>query len=204
MKRAIAWALAATCAVVVACNREPGSTRRPTADPSQASVQARFPDLASLYGGEHGIYRSCGPNQGVCHNNAEYPDLSTLGSVTMIVGADCNRGREDPAERHDLCENRGDFLAFGGTTRIEIGAVVDDPAAPLGCDQAGTRQGRQMHRHRVLRDIQRLGDLAGGKAFGFVTHQKAEGVEARGLGKRAQRDDDRFVIHISTIADIWI
>src|SRR3546814_12355056 len=61
-----------------------------------------------------------------------------------------------------------------------------------------------MHRLRVLRDIQRLGDLAGGKAFGFVTHQKAEGVEARGLGKRAQRDDDRFVIHISTIADIWI
>ncbi len=52
--------------------------------------------------------------------------------------------------------------------------------------------------------IHALGDLAGRKAFGFVTHQKAEGVEARGLGKRAQRDDDRFVIHISTIADIWI
>lgn len=125
MKRAVAWALAATCAVVLACNREPGDTARPDGDPSQASVQARFPDLAALYGGEHGIYRSCGPNQGVCHNNAEYPDLSTLGSVTMIVGADCNRGREDPTEHHDLCEGRGDFLAFGETTRIEIGEVIE-------------------------------------------------------------------------------
>jgi len=125
MKRALGLGIVAAWAVVAACNREPGSTRQPSADASSASVQARFPDLAALYGGEHGIYRSCGPNQGVCHNNAEYPDLSTLGSVAMIVDADCNRGREDATEHHDLCEHRGDFLGFGERTRIEIGEVIE-------------------------------------------------------------------------------
>ena len=101
-----------------------GGTTTPI-DPPVPRDDPPFSDLAALYGARQGIYRGCAPNEGVCHNNAEYPELSTLGGVLLTVGAACNRSRDDPADRHDLCEARGDVLV-AGDRRAEIGwAEVD-------------------------------------------------------------------------------
>jgi hypothetical protein len=105
VKRVVALSL------LLGCGPEPAESQQPGAVVD--TVASRYPDLEALYGGAHGIYRSCAPNEGVCHNNQEYPDLATLGSVVATVGARCNRGRASARELHDLCEETGDILESG-------------------------------------------------------------------------------------------
>jgi hypothetical protein len=108
-------------AVVGACARTPKSTPPAAAARSVAPEAARtlYPDLASLYGGDTGIYRTCAANQGVCHNDKEHPNLATLGAVVQTIGAPCNLTKTRPHDVHDLCERPGDKLAIGGE-EIEI------------------------------------------------------------------------------------
>src|SRR5688572_2453607 len=67
-------------------------------------VPKSYANLESLYTGDFGIYRGCGPNNGVCHNSREFPNLATIGSLVEAIGLPCNQKRDDPAQIHDLCE----------------------------------------------------------------------------------------------------
>jgi hypothetical protein len=114
-RHALAWL------VVAACGSEAG-INKPGAMHDDDGVAQRYPDLAALYGGAHGIYSSCAPNEGVCHNNQEYPDLATLGGVLQTVGARCNRARALTEDVHDLCEGAGDFVV-AGDRRAQIASL---------------------------------------------------------------------------------
>lgn len=92
----------------------------PTATLSDLEIRNTYPDLAAIYAGDFGIYRSCGPNSGVCHNSKQYPNLRSLEAVLDTVGAPCNQLRENPLEVHDWCELPGDRLRIGGF-ETEIG-----------------------------------------------------------------------------------
>lgn len=88
------------------------SPQEPIAD-STADAARLYPDLFALYASEHGVYRGCGPSNGVCHNANEYPNLSSYGSILENVDRGCNLKRDDPTMIHDLCEREGDRLQSG-------------------------------------------------------------------------------------------
>jgi hypothetical protein len=92
-----------------------------------AAAPELYPTLEKLYAGDQGLYRGCGPNNGVCHNSREYPNLSTLGSLVENIDLPCNERRDDPKTIHDLCERTGDRLAVDGTPGVEIAFVTPDP-----------------------------------------------------------------------------
>lgn len=116
----------------------PRSPSEPSADRSFAlsgpafalggAPSESYPDLATLYA--KSIYRTCAANGGVCHNDKEYPNLSTLGAVTQAINQPCNVTREDPREIHDLCERRGDAIFLNGET-LEIASVVMPKKKPV-------------------------------------------------------------------------
>ncbi|WP_394840166.1 hypothetical protein LVJ94_25100 [Pendulispora rubella] len=100
------------------------------------SARTLYPTLEALYQGNQGIYRTCGPNNGVCHNDKQFPNLASVGSVVENIDLPCNVLRDKPGEIHNLCERRGDFLQLdhgdagaaadaGDARRIEIGYVED-------------------------------------------------------------------------------
>jgi hypothetical protein len=97
------------------------------------AAMAEYPTLVELYQGDRGIYRGCGPNNGVCHNAKEFPNLSTLGSILEHTSLPCNEKRDVPGEMHNLCERHGDLLRIGENT-YEIGHVQSldpqDAASP--------------------------------------------------------------------------
>ena len=53
--------------------------------------------------------RTCSPDQGVCHNTKEFPDLHTPGNLIDSIGKPCNLP-EDPENIDDMCEPLGDIL----------------------------------------------------------------------------------------------
>ncbi|HWB82062.1 MAG TPA: hypothetical protein VG755_44170 [Nannocystaceae bacterium] len=110
--------------LAAACHREGRRDGLPEirAHGPMADAPRLYPDLAALYAGNAGIYRSCAANQGVCHNDKEYPNLATMGSVVAAIGGPCNVTRELASEMHDLCEQKGDMVATGGE-QIEIGSI---------------------------------------------------------------------------------
>ena len=69
-----------------------------------------FPDYPTLHG--EVITRTCTPNQGVCHNQKEYPDLRTPASMLAAVGKRCNLDKDDPADTFDGCEPVGDEVVI--------------------------------------------------------------------------------------------
>jgi hypothetical protein len=69
------------------------------------------------------IVRTCGPTQGVCHNQKEYPDLHTPAHLLEAVNAPCNVQPGDPKNVFDGCEQPGDRLAIAGSHEVEIGYV---------------------------------------------------------------------------------
>lgn len=93
-----------------------------------AAAPELYPTLEKLYAGDQGLYRGCGPNNGVCHNSREYPNLSTLGSLVENIDLPCNERRDDPKTIHDLCERTGDRLGVAGTPGAEIAFVTPDPS----------------------------------------------------------------------------
>lgn len=99
-----------------------------TINDGDAQARIEFPDLAHLYGGDHGIYRGCGPNGGVCHNGNEFPNLDSMGSIVDTIGRDCNQKRDRADALHDMCETKGDVLHVKGTMTmpedIEIASIV--------------------------------------------------------------------------------
>lgn len=69
------------------------------------------------------IVRTCGPTNGVCHNQKEYPDLHTPAHLLEAVNAPCNVQPGDPTKVFDGCEGAGDRLRLGESREVEIGYV---------------------------------------------------------------------------------
>lgn len=117
-----------------------GCTHEDAAAPAGDPASIDYPTLAALYGGQRGIYAGCGPNNNVCHNSKQYPDLSTLGAILDDIDMPCNQLVEKPERMHDLCERTGDSFVVAGGMAVEIGYIAAmDPlhfrvelAAPFG------------------------------------------------------------------------
>lgn len=69
-------------------------------------AQATLPTGLELH--RHVIWRSCTPNDGVCHNRKEYPELRTPAAFMATFGAPCNVQAGEAASIFDGCEPAGD------------------------------------------------------------------------------------------------
>lgn len=85
-------------------------------DPYVLDAQQRFPTLMDFH--QKVIWRTCTPNDGVCHNRKEYPDLHTPGNFLAAFEAPCNVQVADHRSGFDGCERPGDLVRFdaGGTS----------------------------------------------------------------------------------------
>lgn len=54
------------------------------------------------------VWRTCTPNDGVCHNRKEYPDLHTPANFVAAIDAPCNVQPGEFASVFDRCERKGD------------------------------------------------------------------------------------------------
>lgn len=86
----------------------------------------------------------------------------------------------------------------------EIGSIDDRSAAPLGCHQPGPRKYRKMRGERVLRHLQKPGEITRGQAVGLVLHQGAKGQQPRRLSKGGKRQYGTLVFHISGDTEMTI
>lgn len=77
------------------------------------------------------VVRTCGPNDGVCHNQKEYPDLRTPASFLGAINAPCNVQPGDFSAVDDRCELLGDRFRFDNQKfqGIEIGHLEYIPGA---------------------------------------------------------------------------
>ena len=124
--RVVALLLAAACSVEAEPTVAPAPVASenvpPLVDPTDAATASiLYPDARALFYGPQGLHRSCSANEGVCHNDKEYPDLSSLGALELTIRAPCNVNREGPRV-HDLCEGEGDYLQVG-PRRVELGSL---------------------------------------------------------------------------------
>ena len=79
------------------------------------------------------IWRTCTPNQGVCHNSKEYPDLRTPASFASAFKSPCNVQSGEFQSVYDGCEQVGDRVQIGGgfsTNQIELGWIEYIPGEP--------------------------------------------------------------------------
>ncbi len=54
------------------------------------------------------VWRTCTPNDGVCHNRKEYPDLHTPANFLAAIDAPCNVQPGEYESVYDRCERPGD------------------------------------------------------------------------------------------------
>ncbi|MDY7227296.1 hypothetical protein [Hyalangium rubrum] len=121
-------------------------------DPLVLEAQTRLPTGLDLQ--RKVVLRTCGPTNGVCHNQKEYPDLHTAGTFTASINAPCNLQPGTYASVYDRCERLGDRFKLKeqsfreieiGWYEVVLGAYVeyeDDEVPPS--DAAGL--------HLYLRD----------------------------------------------------
>jgi hypothetical protein len=87
-------------------------------------AQSEFPTGIEFH--QKVIWRTCTPNDGVCHNSKEYPDLRTPANFASAFGAPCNVQPGEYQSIYDGCELPGDRIRLGGawdTIDLEIGYV---------------------------------------------------------------------------------
>jgi hypothetical protein len=116
----MAMRLAVVVALAACHGKMPGLIDQQTDE-----ARAQYPTLEAVYASDQGVYRSCGPNSGVCHNASEFPNLHTVGAILDDIGQPCNQKRTSADSVDDLCEPRGDFLAIAGQ-QIELAWVIPD------------------------------------------------------------------------------
>ncbi len=90
-------------------NRDPATGDVPVYrgnDPIVGEAQQRFPTGLDLH--VKVIRRTCSPNDGVCHNTKEYPDLHTAANFLAAIEAPCNVQAGTREGIFDRCERPGD------------------------------------------------------------------------------------------------
>ena len=85
----------------------------------------------------------------------------------------------------------------------QVRAVDDRAAMPLGANQPGAGQDRQMSRERILRDLQEAGEFASREALGLVPDQHPESFQTGGLRQRSEGEDGFFGFHISRFMEMY-
>ena len=75
-------------------------------------AQAEFPTGIEFH--QKVIWRTCTPNEGVCHNSKEYPDLRTPANFAAAFGAPCNVQPGEFQSVYDGCEQPGDRVRLAG------------------------------------------------------------------------------------------
>jgi hypothetical protein len=81
------------------------------------------------------VLRTCGPTNGVCHNQKEFPDLHTAGTFASAINLPCNLQPGSYASVYDRCERLGDRFKFSdhkdfkelelGWFEVVVGAYVE-------------------------------------------------------------------------------
>jgi hypothetical protein len=98
-------------------------------------AKREFPTYLDLH--QKVIVRTCTPDEGVCHNKKEYPDLHTAQTMLGVLGSPCNLDVEDPLAVYNGCEPPGDRLRFvdGNNAEFETEVawveLVDDEMGDL-------------------------------------------------------------------------
>lgn len=85
---------------------------------------------------------------------------------------------------------------------VEISAIDDRTAPTFALHKSGTRQYRQMRRHRILRHIQHARQFTSRNTRRFVLHQQTECIQSCRLGQSSESGYCFFIFHISRIMDI--
>ncbi|MGQ0504411.1 MAG: c-type cytochrome domain-containing protein [Myxococcaceae bacterium] len=109
------------------------------ADPLVLEAQTRYPTGMDL---QHKvILRTCGPTNGVCHNQKEYPDLHTSATFMSAIGARCNVQPGSWSSVFDRCERPGDKFQLEGQTmdETEVGWLDLVPGVSPDYDETDTR-----------------------------------------------------------------
>jgi hypothetical protein len=100
-----------------------------------------YPTYFTLHEGV--ISRTCTPNENVCHNNKEYPDLRTPQAMLGMVGNPCNLAEDESGNIYNGCEPPGDRLSFASGNNLafetEVAYVV------LNDDGMGTVSSVTLH-----------------------------------------------------------
>jgi hypothetical protein len=85
-------------------------------------ARARFRTTTDLM--RHVIAPGCAAEANECHNNEDYPDLSTEGNLWNLRGLPCNLGVGDRETVEDFCEQLGDELRItSGANQGYVGTV---------------------------------------------------------------------------------
>lgn len=85
-------------------------------------AKREFPTYLDLH--QKVIVRTCTPDEGVCHNKKEYPDLHTPQTMLGVLGSPCNLDVEDPLSVYNGCEPPGDHLRFVDGNNAEFESEV--------------------------------------------------------------------------------
>ncbi|MBX5483259.1 MAG: hypothetical protein IRZ16_15665 [Myxococcaceae bacterium] len=154
---------------------EPASTATPYTgdDPLVLQAQATYRTGVDLH--RKLILRTCGPNNGVCHNSKEYPDMRTLATFAQTIGAPCNVQPGSWSTVFDRCEQLGDRFRFQDAKwkEIEVGWVDYVKGDPLPDDAEPDENSPGLHvvLHDPLPEDQRGGYLTGVFIRSFIDGQ---------------------------------
>ncbi len=103
------------------------------------SARELYPDAVALQA--LAIDATCSLNNGVCHNNNNYPDLHTINNVLSTVMAPCGVEVATPELIFDECEAVGDRLVIAsvGLDAEIMEVTLDRPDAPTAFDLNAAR-----------------------------------------------------------------
>lgn len=91
-------------------------------NPIVLEAQTRLPTGMDLQ--RKVILRTCGPTNGVCHNQKEFPDLHTGGTFTAAINLPCNLQPGSYGSVYDRCERLPDRFKFSDhrdSPELELG-----------------------------------------------------------------------------------
>lgn len=96
------------------------------------------------------IWRTCTPNDGVCHNKKEYPDLHTPANLLAAINAPCNVVPGEYESVYDRCERRGDDFRldrgdFGGPIELGWLHVIEGESDGFSDEQPPTLESPGLH-----------------------------------------------------------
>jgi len=112
-------------AIASGCQTAATPTNPPPVVGDVDSAAAKYPDLRTFWA--RSVARTCGPNNGVCHDNRQFPDMQTASGLLDAINKRCNQIRDDPKTIDNLCEPKGDQLQIGNFV-TRVGFITPSPA----------------------------------------------------------------------------
>lgn len=194
-----AW-LAAAVVVVAACAGQgepvqpsPTATNGPatahddaTLPLDKARARDRFQATTDLM--RWVIAPGCAAQHNECHQNEDFPDMSTEGNLWNLVDQPCNQGVGDRTTVEDFCEQKADELRVDGGPTVRVGSI-----ATL------TNDAGEFDRYEVRVDVPLAAPLDGAS---FVVVRDGAELPAVGHGSSLRGDAGSKVLGIVEPADL--